>query len=133
MKRIMIIILVGLSIAAYAWSQATQPVNVQTQSVGRVVQIAQQPQIIVVQQPSSIKTIDIALWLGYHDGSKVRIAIDKIHAVRPHSAGTGTAQVNGTAIDCAFGVWYTTETSASVTQRLSALNWGEGSSTLMNP
>lgn len=86
-------------------------------------------QVVVNEAP--IQTIDIAGWLGYHAGDQIRIAIQHVIYVRPHSATTGTETLQGSAVAVwPEGIFYTRELPASLTARLAALGWGQGSSTL---
>lgn len=93
--------------------------------------------VTVVVADSSIKTIDIAGWLGYHSGDQVRIAVKYIIYVRPHIATSGTnppIQLRGSAIAVwPEGIFYTRELPEALTARLASLGWGVDISTLAPP
>jgi len=101
-----------------------------------IVNVAPAPVTVVVNE-SAIKTIDVDLWLGYHAGNKVRLAVKYVVYVRPHTATAGTNPVvtlQGSAIAVwPEGIFYTRELPEALTQRLSDLGWGEGPSTLLTP
>lgn len=88
------------------------------------------PVQVVVQADG--RTIDFAAWPGYHADHQVRLAVRYLIYVRPHTAtdANGVTRTGSALAVWPEGVWYTLESTASLTARLAAVGWGDAASTL---